>query len=396
MSENVIILGAGFSHAAGIPLMSGFVDTMWEIGIRGAWNGKDISDADRKIFTDAIKVRHGLNGFHGRAHFDDRNIEDILSLLTFGVLAGEEAASEHLKAVNRAIARTIELTCEVKHPGAPKNEGEQCSSIRNGPEMYRTFWKRLINWAAEGKSPPTIITFNYDLVLERSLLQVLIGTGYYDGQTTPLPRKNICLNYHYDKAPRLLHTVKYTGFTNHRDFGHTPGTLVTRSDADDSDSVLEFDLLKLHGSLNFSQTKPAKTDFNIAAAVDDPFILPPIFNKLSGTAPSKMWQTAIQRVQQAKNLIIVGYSLPRTDIYMQYFLKSALGPNLDFNRLYVFDPVLYENNGQAKALKERYEECFSPQMKQRISFWPESAGSGAGTAAHFVEMLSRNKSGLFF
>ena len=56
MSDNVIILGAGFSYDAGIPLLSGFIERMWECAIRGKCNGEPLNDEDAEIFKKAIEV----------------------------------------------------------------------------------------------------------------------------------------------------------------------------------------------------------------------------------------------------------------------------------------------------------------------------------------------------
>ena len=82
MSDNVLILGAGFSYDAGIPLLAGFVKRMWECAIRKSCNGQLLSPDDVEIFENAMKVRNELDGYHGRANFDDRNIEDILEAVS--------------------------------------------------------------------------------------------------------------------------------------------------------------------------------------------------------------------------------------------------------------------------------------------------------------------------
>ena len=118
----------------------------------------------------------------------------------------------------------------------------------------------------------------------------------------------------------------------------------------------------------------------------------------------------MDRLRNAKNVIIVGYSLPQTDIYMQYFIKTALGPNKDLNRIFVFDPVLFQDDQRANTMIERYESCFSPQLQSRIVFKPSTSWrspSGefptqkdytreqGGKFRHFVEML-KTEDGILF
>ena len=107
MSDTVLILGAGFSRAAGIPLLGDFVDRMWELSIRGR-AAKPLEDGDKQLFAEAMRIREELDGYHGRAAFSDRNIEDLLSILSFNVIGGGKKDRDKLETMSAAIARTIE------------------------------------------------------------------------------------------------------------------------------------------------------------------------------------------------------------------------------------------------------------------------------------------------
>lgn len=344
-----------------------------------------IGDGDAKIFQDATNVRNALDGYHGRASFDDRNIEDILSILSFNVLSGSPDAKVQLDSITRAMARTIEITCKVKHPGIPFNGEYQ--AIRENPYIYREFWQSILHWYGETGTMPTIITFNYDLVLERSLLELMIGT-FYKPKGTKYRFRDIKIRYHYPYVREELWSIKNQRFYTQDPTRSEPGTILIRNPSTASDSMVEIEILKLHGSVNFS-TGSLLDDgalYNIASPQNSPYILPPIFNKLSSTTPGEMWKTALQRLNQAHNVIFVGYSLPPTDIYMQYFLKSGLGPNLNINRIHVFDPAPAEAGA---ALKERYQTCFSPQLRSRIMFHEEGTSS-------FIGRLQRQPHHLLF
>jgi hypothetical protein len=97
MKDNIIIFGAGVSADAGIPLLANFVDKMWEFAVRGK-NGQDeLSDEDKIIFKKVLDIREELNGYHGRASLDDRNIEDILSILSFNLVNRNKPDEEKLE-----------------------------------------------------------------------------------------------------------------------------------------------------------------------------------------------------------------------------------------------------------------------------------------------------------
>ena len=82
-NHNVILFGAGASADAGIPLLGSFVDKMWEYAVRGQTGNERISPQDMEILTAANKIRIELERYNSRASFDSRNLEDILSLLSF-------------------------------------------------------------------------------------------------------------------------------------------------------------------------------------------------------------------------------------------------------------------------------------------------------------------------
>jgi hypothetical protein len=79
MSENVIILGAGFSHDAGIPLLRNVVDKMWEYERRGV-NGKNALSGKEVVYRPCagrgelfpassgrvLGHRYVYTGLHGR------------------------------------------------------------------------------------------------------------------------------------------------------------------------------------------------------------------------------------------------------------------------------------------------------------------------------------------
>jgi SIR2-like domain len=398
MADNVIILGAGFSYDAGIPLLGGFVERMLEFALRKKHNDKPLDRGDQEIFEDAIKVRNELDNYHGRAVFDDRNIEDILSILSFNVLGGKRADKDKLNKINRAIARTIELSCSVTHPGAPQSGNARV--IETGPDTYRNFWRNIFACMKAGTQLPTIITFNYDLVLERALLQLLIGTRY-DNYKNPLPFKSFEIKYYHDRIPTLAYKAAYVNYTG-PDFKTSTGTILSMLKDKPSADHCDIEILKLHGSLNFPKPKVRfdEASYNFANALDDPQILPPISNKMSGNTSDDIWRIALQRLREAKNVVIVGYSLPRTDIYMQYFLKAAFGPNMDLNKVFVFDPALYSGSDENKDMRKRYQECFASQLHKRIYFNLDGAPIGQpehySTTVQFVQVLNDEPSRILF
>jgi hypothetical protein len=394
VKNSALILGAGASNDAGIPLMNDFVQCMWEISRRGRWLDTFLPLEDQNIFRRAIEVTNELDQFHGRAMFDDRNIEDILSILSFNVVAGKKKDKDKLKDLTRAIARTIELTCTVKHDGRLHVVQDE------GPTIYPSFWQALFKWYESSRQLPTIITFNYDLVLERSLFQVLINNKIYNPDDCHVPFRGMEIDYHYNCFPIQRFKVLYDEYFNPRN-GRSKGTKLVKCDEFHEEGTLHLDILKLHGSLNFRRPHCTNTKQpSLVDPVKDPFILPPIFNKLSSSNPQEIWREALIRLMSTKNIVFIGYSLPRTDINMQYFLKAAIGPNIDLNRISVFDPVLFREDADAKDMRDRFGCCFSPQIQNRINFQPSIASNTPlerkGKLSHFVQLVWNDPKEIFF
>jgi len=392
MSDNILILGAGASYDADIPLMNGFMQTIWELAVRSKYKNKPIKAEDKALFSKAIEIRDELDRYHGRANFDDRNIEDILSILTFNLIEGKKKDKDKLDIMVKAISKMIDITCNVEHPGTFD------IAISNGPDIYRKFWQALFSCFSTGKTFPTIITFNYDLVLERSLLQVLINK-YYSNRNRP-PFNSITIKYYYDLIRDINFNIKYAQYHTNETFGTEPGTILEKTDNVNEKNLI-IEILKLHGSINFPTKKEEHDNFNIASSIENPFILPPIYNKNYQQYGNKIWKSALERLREAKNIVIIGYSLPQTDIYIQYFFKAALGPNLNLNNIFVFDPILYNKDDSSLEMKKRYETCFSPQLKKRIIFDPDekysyTVGANLGIFRNFVRMIAEKEQSILF
>ena len=388
MSNNVFILGAGFSKDAGIPLLRDFIEQMWEYGFRGKAGNIDLSDKQKAILREASKIIDDMAHYHRRVRFDDRNIEDVMSMLAFDSLP--ERKESAIKSFSAAVAETIELACAVKHSGEPK-DFQQFN--HEGPQIYQKFWKALFDAAKDSKEIPTIITLNYDLVLERSLFQSL---QFVNARRNPIPLDSFSLNFGYPSFNdihfrRIVDEPAGHSFLRESHEDELPPSGIHRN----------IEILKLHGSLSFPTGPQRRTPPNVAAVNEQPNIVPPISNKQSNKDLKPVWDLALKRLKNAKKVTLVGYSLPSTDTYMQYFLRAALGPNKDLRSVNVFDPCLYKKDDEADTMKQRYLECFSQQMEKHLIFNPVTQKGLLpeelfGTTRHFIDLLTKHPKGILF
>jgi hypothetical protein len=398
MSDNVLILGAGFSFNANIPLLSNFIQVLWEMVIRKRdANGKQLSSQDLEILSQAELIRSEMDGYHGRVSFNDRNIEELLSMLDFSE-SSEAEEKPKIIAFNKAIAKVIDLTCNLKSRKILSNPGGNMDPDFSG--IYKRFWQNYFAMKNIHCEPPIIISLNYDLVLERALAEILSNV-IYSSYSNTFPYTTISVDYHSKGIPKCCYKIQSCGWNVRSAFETQQGTILLR-DNDNKEFNCEHTIhyLKLHGSLNFSKDfeENARIPETLCENVSVPNIVPPVANKTTTGMIGPAWDAARNYLQNAKNIVFVGYSFPKTDVYLQSFLKSALGPNRNLNRVSVFDPILNDNSEAATNMKARFQSCFSQQFQSQIYFNPTTKNTKVrpGTAEAFVDAMARNDDNIFF
>ena len=267
-------------------------------------------------------------------------------------------------------------------------------------KIYNRFWQSFFN-LKDIAAIPTIITLNYDLVLERSLFQQLIRRGQ---QVAEFSFDGIILKYYYKLLKDFIYKLindNVGGRAASIDALLNQRTILRSCQATELKKPLTIEILKLHGSLNFPAREQEPTGLAPTnPSYEPPFIVPPISTKSISEPASDIWRVALERLREAKRVVIVGYSMPDTDIYMKFFLKTALGPNADLSDITVFNPALFETNNNAKAMKDRYSSCFSENLRKRINFYPRRTASiresRLGTFDHLVASIEGNSESIFF
>ncbi len=383
---NVFLIGAGASVSAGIPVLRKFIEAMYFLEARGGSEGKKIGKEELYVLSEALKIRNNLGRFHRGALFDDWNIEDILSLLNFENMISGKSVRKDIDKMTEAISLTIELSNQIHFSGKYDNRRHE------GGQYHRRFWNALVPIIKNSGIIP-IITFNYDLSFERALFMNLVGTVYNSAQQ--FGYNQVRIDYGFSNRQCPCFSVKNTRWNTADYFDRTEEgislTPVSKDNLSYSETILTIELLKLHGSINFpSNAKTSIVPFN---PVTNPLILPPIFSKTTSPVAS-VWARALSRLRSARRVIIIGYSMPQTDVYMSYFLKSALGPNERLERVIVIDPCLSNNTAEADAMRHRYLNCFAQQLENRLEFNPSSVPDGKFET--FIKALELNPYSLLF
>lgn len=170
----------------------------------------------------------------------------------------------------------------------------------------------------------TLVTFNYDTVIEESFLNADLWTpkgGYGDN-------------------------VHGHGFDWSRKWFNT-----RNSSTNNKSDIL---LLKLHGSLNWDlyknnnqvriKPRPYVTRTNRGRPVRDKVsILPPGWNKRIDRNPfNELWRVTRLRLEKCKTLVVIGYSLPETDLLARALfnevVRTRVARGSDLKQLHLVDP----------------------------------------------------------
>jgi len=336
IDHNVYILGAGFSFESGIPLIQGFLNKMADSLplLRGHGRTQEV-EAIRKVFDFKL---HASSAAY-RSNIDLENIEDLFSLAS---MSGDP---DLMRDITRAIAATID--CARSNTEPPKvtvivdaqhvdllkkwtiGTGVAAGFAKLTGPKYELYAGYLSNLFAVPYSPwarNTVLTFNYDTLLEDALYELDIP-------------------FDYDFAPN---TVQYENARC------TPGA--------------HFHTYKLHGSVNWTgedqtnaKLKIRGTYEDVRTSNEDVHLIPPTWHKYFGPSLTDIWSKAVRSLQQATRVIIVGFSIPPADTHFKYLIAAGLKDNISLRSIIFVNPAI------AGAGEERFKQRVNGMLHSRLA-----------------------------
>jgi hypothetical protein len=322
----LIVLGAGFSKPAGLPLA---VELFREVRkrVRQLLGTDNPLERDLKYYLDYL---HNTEGFSGST--DDVDIEKFLSYLDiehYLELEGSDTWSDEGNLTQLLVRHTIGYVLLDRIP-------------RKIPELYKHFASRLTpsDW---------ILTFNYDTLLEQALES--IGAPFrlfpnrfseiHTGLATIDSSKEevVILKMHgsidwFDKSTYnervkqateypIPYTVKHPLFA--------PGTVVESRPIVDGPRFVDDPLLQIYRVKNPASVYTSPYQYWECS----PFLLNPSHNKLLYAKPLiEFWRGSGRGGGLQLGLGVIGYSLPDYDDYARQtiykFSKNYQGYEPDF------------------------------------------------------------------
>lgn len=337
--DNVFVLGAGFSAAAGIPVMSRFMESS------RALYGREQRSQDLRVQSRALRFK---NVFDFLREFQDAldkisiekdNIEQVYSLF--------EARCMFAPSMNESLRRDmLFLMAEtIRKSSAPAAS----------PTLYH-FFVRLLSGEIRPLGEETsdwVLTFNYDELLEGAAEELGVPVDFGDGGMNEGEGSAV-------SGPRLK-------------------------------------LMKLHGSLGWVRCTGCRYMGKIVSEFTDhyeqkylcpscgqdgePFIVPPSWNKLQTPGfPTirGLWSRAYDVLRRARRIFVIGYSLPESDLYFRHLLMCALQENKHALETLVFcDTSGHEIKSRcARFLARDPHVFFKVYGAHAAHFLPELVASG--------------------
>lgn len=335
-TKTVFVLGAGASVDSGCPLMTGFLDRAYHLR---RYTQRDIERHSFELVFDAINQ---LQSVFAKSKIELLNIESVFAAFEMAQLFGRLGTLDTRQlgnltdAIRFLIVDTLEWSMRFRRVG---------SNVR-APESYDIFAGKIQELVADGKHDVTLITFNYDLGLDFALSSRGMSVGYglegtLEDGSMPLLKLHGSINWARCPECKGLEAVEFGRAKLHDD--HSNGAVFLRLR----------EACQGHRACHGISREVA--------------IVPPTWNKAQHYAEiSHVWRMAAQKLSQAENIMIMGYSLPPTDEFFRYLFALGTVGSARLQRLMVFDPD--------PEVDKKYRGLLGPMALQRYQLL--TAGDG--------------------
>lgn len=344
--KNVYILGAGFSANAGAPVMKTFVE---HAKLLRDDPRRSLSNEDQKTFERVFKRLGELRVAQAKMTIDIENIEHLFSLLDMDIEFGGKSAGTLRQDLIFLILRTLEKTIRTDNLaiggyGFPMWRDGQ-SFLKGIKANYVEVFSALASrrWVSgklgmpqDCKCQDTIITFNYDCLLDDCLTKIKVRPEY--GLQDPQ------IPIEFKQCPCEIRVLKLHGSAN---------WFKCNSDRCEGRIVIDGRTPAKRLEYFYGQHCPSCGHNTV-----EPVIVPPTWAKGGQSEVLRpVWSKALDAMREAGRIFIIGYSLPSTDQFFRYMLALALAANETLDRVIIV-------NTSAEA-QEVFQDLFHSQFATR-------------------------------
>jgi hypothetical protein len=335
-----LFLGAGFSRAWNLPVMSEFFNVASDSRRLGPPEKAFLTELQKCARTGAsfLDIRHG-------------NLEDILSFCLMAGTLGRAKAPEGLSRHDRF--------CEIL--SKVYSNLEEDAFVQGSRNLSAL--EQLIQPSESGVEL-SIITTNYDLVAETSFYVLSKGTRLpfvFEPSVDPSQ----------DRHPRL-----YANGSDRVPLCKLHGSLNWYgTSSKDGSAIIVEDRLGRYRNLR-SESRGDMFTLPLASSTDyrhpcTPLIVPPsLFKWETDGRFQASWQCAGEALQNANRVVFIGYSFPESDTYMKYFLAANLHANVQLRQIDIIDPDADAICGRLRL--SNYGSVFKQMLRPVPDRWQDA------------------------
>jgi len=314
-NHNVYILGAGFSVDRGLPSIQNFMLSMRDAH---EWLKKNHRDHEAEAIEAVLDFRLSAASAAYRVKLDLENIEELFSLAS----ASSRALANKIRL---AIAATLDYKLHTSEEPKIRFQSNENLNLpfswgkTNSHDVrplspydiecpaYEFYLKSLIgNWdEINNFHTNSIITFNYDLLVEQALSNLSIPFDY--GIKSSVPENHV-------------------------------------------------ELLKLHGSINWA-AKNSTSNYVISNSYEElrqsnqiPQLVPPTWRKIFTGPLRQIWDKSLNSLEKATRIFVIGFSIPSTDNHFKYLMAAGLQNNISLREIIFINPDKSGIESRARSL----------------------------------------------
>lgn len=352
MSNTVFILGAGASCECGLPLISNFLEKSKELYDRA--EASEYKENYKRVF----QAIGNLQNVNSKSFINIYNIEEVLSAFEMGRtinklpgISKKEEIEQIVVSTKRLIYETLDKSTALMIPSR--------SSLPDACIGYKRLVEFIDRQNRENINACSVITFNYDLLLDYALCKQELKANY-------------CLNEINEDKANQVKLMKLHGSLNwfmQVDEENDVVPLYLDDIFEDTkywinsggeDKKFFIDPIKwLSGKNN---------EYNGKSIMPEPILVPPTFNKMEyNKRIINVWKQASLELTKAENILICGYSHPETDNFFKYLFALGISGDSIIKRFVVYDPE--------QELEGKYRNMLGRSLEERYNFSPSGFAS---------------------
>jgi hypothetical protein len=319
MSDIVFVLGAGASAHTGAPIMKEFFNVVCDL-----YDDELISAEDKEAFKLIIDAKADLERILAKVAFDLNNLETLFSLIEMGklinIFPGNIPVDKLHGAIQRVIVRTIELRTE-------------CQYKPDNTDAYDLLAQDIVLLEEQKRSiSSSILTFNYDVAIDLAIERRVAPIDYClhekqggvlsDFKLLKLHGSFNWAKYKKDERGDVI-PIPIKTFVEEYCPPSFDVKIVNPIDLSAEDVTKKTFQIDIGSRIN--KLKPHFYSGYDPSLLDAfPLIVPPTWSKTEyHKILQNVWAQAAREISTAKYIFVIGYSLPKSDLFFQYLL--ALG-----------------------------------------------------------------------